>query len=173
MILKLLGGALIMVACSLYGFAASNRYSLRPKDIRKLRAAVQMLETEVIFGCTPLPIAMSNVAFKVDGGIRSFFRKVSEELQSGENYSLNTAWSGAVDKLIGETCLTKADRELLMDFGKVLGCSDREDQKKHFELFYIQFKHYEDIAEDERKKNEKLYKSLGILSGVVIFIMLI
>ncbi len=60
-----------------------------------------------------------------------------------------------------------------MDFGKVLGCSDREDQKKHFELFYIQFKHYENIAEDERKKNEKLYKSLGFLSGVVIFIMLI
>ncbi len=73
MILKLLGGILIMAACSLYGFAASNRYSLRPKDIRKLRAAVQMLETEIIYGCTPLPIAMRNVAFKVDGGIKNFF----------------------------------------------------------------------------------------------------
>lgn len=173
MILKLLGGAFIMLSCSLYGFAASNRYNLRSKDIRKLRAAVQMLETEVIFGCTPLPTAMSNVAFKVDGGIKSFLCRVSEELQSGESYSLDTAWSEAADKLIAETCLSKAEGELFMDFGKVLGCSDREDQKKHFELFYIQLKHFEEIAEDERRKNEKLYKSLGFLSGLVIFIMLI
>lgn len=173
MILKLLGGLLIMAACSLYGIAASNKYSLRPKDLRKLRSAIQMLETEVIFGSTPLPVAFTNVASKVEGGIKSFFIKVSEALQSGWSYGLDNAWAAGIDSLIREACLTAADRELLMGFGKVLGCSDREDQKKHFELFYIQLKQHEDIAEEERRKNEKLYKSLGFLSGLVIFIVLI
>lgn len=173
MILKILGGLLIMAACSLYGIAASNRFSLRPKELRKLRSAIQMLETEIIFGSTPLPIAMGNVASKVSGGIRSFFSKVSEDLISGWSLGLEGAWAGGIDKLISETCLTAADRELLKDFGKVLGVSDREDQKKHFELFYIQLKHHEDIAEEERRKNEKLYKSLGFLSGLVIFIILL
>ncbi|MDF2520631.1 MAG: stage sporulation protein [Clostridia bacterium] len=173
MTLKLIGGLLIMAACSLYGIAASNRYSLRPKDIRKLRSALQMLETEVIFGSTPLPAAMNNVAKKVDGGIKSFFSRVSQELLSGWSYDLDTVWSGAMEELQKETCLTGVDKELLKDFGKVLGCSDREDQKKHFELFYIQLKHHEDMAEEERRKNEKLYKSLGFLAGLVIFIMLI
>lgn len=173
MIFKLIGGLLIMAACSLYGIAASNKYSIRPKDLRKLRSAIQMLETEIIFGSTPLPIALGNVASKVEGGIKSFFKKVSEELISGWNYSLDTAWFGGIEKLVKETYLTNADRELLIDFGKVLGCSDREDQQKHFELFYIQLKQHEDIAEEERRKNEKLYKSLGFLSGLVIFIILI
>lgn len=173
MMLKLIGGLLIMVACSLYGIAASNRYSMRPKDLRKLRSAIQMLETEVIFGSTPLPIAMGNVAAKVDGGIRGFFRRISEDLMSGWNYGLDAAWAEGAESLVKETCLTISDKELLMSFGKVLGCSDREDQKKHFELFYIQLKQQEDVAEEERRKNEKLYKSLGFLSGLVIFIILI
>lgn len=173
MILKIMGGLLIMAACSLYGFAASNRYSLRPKDLRKLRSAIQMLETEIIYGSTPLPIALGNVAAKCVGGIRSFLSKVSEELISGWDYGLEAAWAGGVNKLVAETCMTAADRELIMDFGKVLGSSDREDQKKHFELFYIQLKRHEDVAEEERRKNEKLFKSLGFLSGLVIFIMLI
>lgn len=173
MILKLFGGLLILIACSLLGIATANRYSLRPKEIRKFRSSIQMLETEIIYGCTPLPQAMYNIAGKAEGPLKRFYGMISEDLLSGWSYSLEAIWSKGVERLVKETTLNSTDKELLEDFGKVLGSSDREDQKKHFELLYIQLKQHEETAEEDKRKNEKMYKSLGFLSGVVIFILLV
>lgn len=173
MIIKLIGGLLVFVACGALGIAASNKYSQRPKEIRKLRASIQMLETEIIFGCTPLPLALSNISCKADGAISRFFANAAEDLLAGISHNLESAWFKAVDQLLSESNIDMQDGELIKDFGKVLGGSDREDQKKHFELLYIQLRQHEEMAEDARKKNEKMYKSLGFLSGLVIFIILV
>lgn len=171
--LKIIGGLLVFAACGLMGIAAANRYSLRPKDIRKFRASIQMLETEIIYGCTPLPQAFHNIALKLEGAMGSFYSIVSEELIIGLSYSLCSAWSKGLDMLVKNTSLNASDKELIEGFSKVLGSSDREDQKKHFELFYIQLKQSEEVAEEARKKNERMYKSLGFLTGIVIFILLV
>ncbi|MDF2839746.1 MAG: stage sporulation protein SpoAB [Clostridia bacterium] len=173
MMLKVIGGLLILAACGLMGIAAANKYSQRPKDIRRFRASIQMLETEIIYGCTPLPQAFHNIANKVEGTLKSFYHFISEDLSVGFSYSMVAAWSKGLEKLVCDTSLTSSDKELIDNFGKVLGSSDREDQKKHFELFYIQLKQNEEQAEEARKKNEKMYKSLGFLSGIVIFILLV
>ena len=173
MILKIIGGLMILAACSLAGIAAANRFSFRPKDIRRFRSSVQMLETEIIYGCTPLPQALNNISTKVEGPLKKFYSMISEDLNGGNSYSLDVSWSKGADKLFKDTRLKNTDRELIAEFGKVLGSSDREDQKKHFELFYIQLKQHEEVAEEERGKNEKMYKTLGILSGLVIFILLV
>lgn len=170
---KIIGGIIVITACGLLGIAASNRYTLRPRDLRRYRSAMQMLETEIIYGCTPLPQAFSNIAGKVDGPLKGFFSMISEDLLTGFSYSLSNAWVKALEVLIAESCLNNADKELIVDFGKVLGSSDREDQKKHFELLYIQLKQHEEMAEEARRKNGKMYKSLGFLSGIVIFILLV
>ncbi|MDF2597138.1 MAG: stage sporulation protein SpoAB [Clostridia bacterium] len=173
MILKVIGGIMILSACGVSGIAAANKYSLRPKDIRRFRASIQMLETEIIYGCTPLPHAFNNISAKVEGPLKNFYSMISDELNGGCSYNLDTTWSKGVNKLVGETFLKSADKDLIAGFGKVLGSSDREDQKKHFELFYIQLKQHEEVAEEERRKNEKMYKTLGFLSGLVIFILLV
>lgn len=173
MILKLIGGSMIIGASSMIGFAASNKYSQRPKDIRRLRASVQMLETEIIYGCTPLPLALSNVSEKLEGALKVFFARTADELLAGQSYNLEAAWDSSLNRLIKESSLNREDKELLISFGRVLGGSDREDQRKHFELFYIQLKQLEEAAEEARQKNEKMFKSLGILSGLVIFIILV
>lgn len=171
--LKLIGGCLIVAACGLLGIAAGNKYSQRPKDIRRFRASIQMLETEIIYGCTPLPQALNNVSNKLEGALKRFYSSVSEDLLTASSYSLECAWSSGVERLLKENSLNSADKDLITDFGKVLGSSDREDQKKHFELLYIQMKQNEEMAEEARRKNEKMYKSLGFLSGLVIFILLV
>lgn len=173
MILKLIGGILIIAASGIFGIAAANKYSQRPKDIRKFRATLQMLETEIIFGGTPLPQAFYHIANKSENFFRVFYSDIAAKLQEAETASLDSCWARAVEGLTKEASLNTSDRELIADFGKVLGSSDREDQKKHFELLYIQLKQNEDQAEEERRKNEKMYRSLGFLSGIVIFILLV
>ncbi|MFZ5353565.1 MAG: stage III sporulation protein SpoIIIAB [Bacillota bacterium] len=173
MFIKLLGGILIIAASGLFGIALSNKYSCRPKDIRKLRTYLQMLETEIVYGATPLPYAFDSLAAKADREWVCFFSTISRNLIEGRYYNVKTAWEDAVDNELSEVYLNKEDRELMQSFGNILGSSDTEDQQKHFKLFYRQLEQQEQLADEDRKKNEKMYKSLGFLLGLVIFIILV
>lgn len=173
MIFKMFGGFLIIAATSSLGLLFSYRYSSRPKELRSIRRLLQMLETEIVYGATPLPHALCNIAKRADGNTGIFLELTSQLLSERTFLSVKEAWVHAVNTVLGKTALTASDMELIKSFGSMLGCSDREDQQKHFSLLYIQLKQQEDMAEEERKRNARMYKSLGFLFGAAVFIMLV
>ncbi|WP_372995275.1 stage III sporulation protein SpoIIIAB [Lutispora sp.] len=171
--IKGIGALLIIISSSLLGILISSKYSIRPKEIRKLRFSLQMLETEIVYGSTPVPYACYNVGCKSDNPWKSFFLAVSENLLERRFFSMEEAWNQAIVNNLCESSLSPSDKELLRNFGRIIGKSDTEDQKKHFKLIYAQLEHHEKIAEDERKNNEKMYKSMGFLLGAAILIILV
>jgi len=173
MYLKLIGSIIVVFSSGLMGITIASKFANRPLELRKTRLIFQMLETEVIYGATPLPAAFQNISHKSDELWSKFFLSVNQKLVSGSYYSLTDAWNKSLDEIISESYLIKMDIELLKNFGIVLGCSDRDDQQKHFKLLYAQMQQHEEIAEQERKKNERMYRSLGFLFGIFIFIILI
>lgn len=171
--LKGIGALLIVISSGLLGIALSGKYSMRPKEIRKLRFSLQMLETEVVYGSTPIPYACYNVGIKSDKPWSSFFLAVSENLVNRRFFSMEEAWNQAMIETLSNSSINSADKELIRNFGRIVGKSDTEDQKKLFKLFYVQLEHQEKAAEDERKCNEKMYKSMGFLMGAAILIILV
>ena len=69
--------------------------------------------------------------------------------------------------------MAKEDGEILKDFGKNLGSTDKENQLKNFKLIYLQLEKQQKDAENLKNKNAKMYKSLGALVGITIVILLI
>ena len=63
--------------------------------------------------------------------------------------------------------------EIFLSLGRVLGSSDRKDQEKNFQLILKQISFLEKDARLEKEKNEKMFKSLGVLTGLVIIIILL
>ena len=173
LLIKIIGGLLIIAASGLLGIVYSNRLSQRHKELISLRRYMQMLETEVTYGATPLPAALENISGKAEGMLSDFFSCIAESLTGRSFYTVLEAWTYGADAVLGQSTLKKADLELIKSFGSILGCSDREDQKKHFELFYLQLKHQEDVALEEMKKSSKMYSSLGFLLGIAVFIVLV
>lgn len=173
MFFKMLGGLLIILSSGLMGVLYANKLSFRYRELVNLRRAMQMLETEVVYGVTPLPVALSSVSNKTEGSIVSFFGNVSQSLSERSCYTVEEAWSDSADKLLLQSSMLKIDIELIKYFGNILGSSDREDQKKHFRLFYLQLAHHEDAAMEEIKKSAKMYGSLGFLLGIAVFIIMV
>lgn len=171
--LKGIGALLIILSSGLLGMLLSSKYSIRPKEIRKLRFSLQMLETEIVYGSTPIPYACYNVGAKSDKPWSSFFLAVSENLLKRRFFSMEEAWNQAMFDSLFNSYISSADKELLRNFGRIIGKSDIEDQKKHFKLLYAQLDHQEKTAEDERRNNEKMYKSMGFLLGAAILIILV
>lgn len=160
-------------ASGLLGMLLSNRLSLRYKELNNLRSSMQLLETEITYGATPLPFALMNVAQKTEGLISRFFSNIAFSLMERSYYTISDAWSYGVEAVLRESPLKRSDMELIKGFGTVLGCSDREDQKKHFELFYIQIRQQANAAQEEISKSARMYRSLGFLLGITVFVIFV
>lgn len=93
-------------------------------------------------------------------------------INSDENISFQQNWSNAV-KADPPSNLKTGDLEILADIGKNLGTSDIEGQ---LSLLSLQRAELETIilsAEAECERKSKLYRSLGVLAGAFISVMLI
>lgn len=163
---------MIISASGILGILFSNRLSIRHRELKNLRRLMQMLETEITYGATPLPVALGSISKKSEGTVSSFFGNISEGLSKRSFYSMSEAWIDSAEAVLTGSSLLRADIELIKSFGNILGCSDREDQKKHFQLFYMQLMHQEEAAMEEIRKSAKMYRSLGFLLGIAVLVVL-
>ncbi|GAB6182102.1 stage III sporulation protein AB [Desulfotomaculum defluvii] len=171
--LKLIGAAVVVFFCTLIGMTIASSYSRRPGEIRSLLNALQILETEISYGATPLPDALANVAARCDQRVALLFSRTSEELMSLRGITAREAWDIALSEYYPQSALYKTDRAILMELGASLGISDREDQVKHLVLAKEQLKLEHVKAEEASQKNTKVYNYLGFLGGLTVVLILI
>jgi len=154
------------------GFIMAGYYQHRPKTLRNFQTAFSMLETEINYGQTPLPEALERVGNRCDPIISSFLKRVRELLLSLEGYTASEAWEISLNELRSQMPLNDSDFEILISFGKYLGSSDKEDQVRNLKMAMSQLKQQENLAVEEKNKNEKLWKYLGVLTGLTLVLLL-
>lgn len=173
MLLKLIGSALVLTASSFLGYLFSRECARRPQELRALQGLLQMLENEISFLSNILTEAFDRIYRSSNCGSAQFFRDTVINLNTNRGLNAAQAWEKAVDNNIQKTSMDREDREILISFGKMLGNSDVEGQIKNIRLTINQLKLQEQKAEESRRKNEAMYRSLGILGGMAIIIILL
>ncbi len=116
---------------------------------------------------------MKRVGRKSNPIVGEFFMNTYRILSKKTGCSIEEAWDQAIRDNFLNTSLAKEDGEILKDFGKNLGSTDKENQLKNFKLIYLQLEKQQKDAENLKNKNAKMYKSLGALVGITIVILLI
>lgn len=71
------------------------------------------------------------------------------------------------------TNLKKEDILIIQSFGKSMGQTDVEGQVSQIELIENFLDTQLKQAEEEKKKNEKMYRTLGVVTGSMLVIVLI
>ncbi|HOQ07528.1 MAG TPA: stage III sporulation protein SpoIIIAB [Clostridiales bacterium] len=172
MFLKIAGSMIVLLASSFLGYILARDCSRRPQQLRSLQNLLQMFENHITYLSDVLVEAFDRISRSgVETGI--FFRTAAELLKDGTAANASEAWEMAVRNCIGLTALNKEDEQILLSFGKMLGSTDLEGQIKNIRLTLGQLAVQEEKAEENRKKNESMYKSLGILGGMALVIILI
>jgi stage III sporulation protein AB len=169
--IKIIGGILVVAATSWIGLETARRFQRRPRQLREMQSGLQMLETEISYVLTPLPKALEKIAQSIEGHTGDFFGVVKNQIINNPG-AIREAWGKGMDYL-GEHCaLTDCDQNILRNFGTTLGKSDRQDQVKHLKLAMAQLATAETNAWEEKAKNERMFKALGLLGGLAIVILL-
>ena len=171
-LLKLFGAALVVVAGIMIGHLKARKLSDRPAQIRRFIRVLQQLETEISYGFTPLPEALHKLAQQTSEPLTSIFADMAAGLRSGRGLSVKESWQQALIDHWPLTAMQASERDVLLQLGLTLGTTDREDQLKHIRLAGNQLAGMESEAADEQRKFEKMWRSLGLLGGALIVVIM-
>lgn len=169
---KIVGASLILVSTSVTGNLVAKNFLERPKQLRELRHSLQILETEISYAASFLPQALENIARINEPPVSNLFSRASKILLSQEGYTASEAWEMAIEENLSDLAIKESDREILLQLGSSLGCSNRENQLKHLKLAQEYLQKEEQKAEEEREKNAPLWRYLGVVLGIAIIILL-
>ena len=159
---------LILIASSSIGIIYSQKYQKRVDELKDFKTALNMLKTKIRFTYAPLKEVFIDISKSLQSKTANIFSNVCTYM---ENNDVTQSWNKAINET--ETSITKEDKEILSKFGKLLGKTDLEGQLNEIELSLNFLETQIEKAEVEKNKNAKLYKSLGVIAGIGIIIILI
>ena len=133
----------------------------------------KILETEIVYGATPLPEALNNIYKKGNKRVSFVFRDIRNHLISSGKGDVFYSFHSVIEPLKDELNFIEEDIEIFLSLGRVVGSSNRQDQEKNFKLLLNQIGFLQEDAKVERDKHEKMFKNLGILTGLAIIIILL
>ncbi|NLK27555.1 MAG: sporulation protein [Clostridiales bacterium] len=172
LVVKIIGCILVIASSTAMGFFFSNEMKLRVENLKELKKLIVLLRGDIRYANTPLPEAISAIARRNPGTFESFFKNTASKLHEFSGHTFAEIWKEAVNKELGDTSLTKKDKEHLIEFGENLGYLDKDMQLNTLDLYIIQLE--EEVAELSKTVKEKAYlcNSLGIMAGIFISIIM-
>lgn len=170
--MKLLGALIILLTSTSIGFAFSKKYRERPRQLRQLKTALQSLEAEIMYGLTPIHVASHHLSEQLPKPISRFFSKLLVQLETKDGRSFQAIWMDTMEDFWPSTALKTAEKEIWSQFGQTLGQSDRLNQQKQIQLAFTHLDREEAEARIAQQQYEKLAKSLGVLGGLLLVLLL-
>ncbi|MGX4669562.1 stage III sporulation protein SpoIIIAB [Cerasibacillus sp. JNUCC 74] len=166
-------GALMLIATTTWiGFEWSSRLANRPKHIRQVKNALQILEAEMMYSQLPLQEAFHAIKKQTPFPIHAFFDRLYKNMHQ-ESKDFKIVWANSLDELMDISCLGKNEKEILMQFGQTLGQHDFNQQQKHIHLARSHLERELENANDQYEKYGRMAKSLGVLCGLFIVLLLL
>ncbi|MCX7885196.1 MAG: stage III sporulation protein SpoIIIAB [Caloramator sp.] len=171
--LKILGSIIVVASTSIIGLLYAMTFTERVRQIVDMQYALNMLESEVVFKATPIAEAFYNVSLNCSDTIKKFFIYMSNLIKDKKVQSILEAYDSALNEFKSDFYFEKDEIEVIRAFMQALGSGDLEAQKKNFNITVEKLKMFEKSAQESKRKNERLYKYLGVCCGIMIVIILI
>ncbi|MBE5962664.1 MAG: hypothetical protein E7256_15015 [Lachnospiraceae bacterium] len=171
--IKILGCVLIIGSSTGMGFLFGSEIKKRIEDLKSAKTFAILLSGDIRYAKTALPEALSNVARRHEGRLGPFLKKVAKELDSYSGTSLYEIWKRAVKEELSKTSLTAKDKENLLHLGESLGNLDKDTQVTTIEWYIAQVEEDMKAVSADAKEKIKLYRSLGVLAGIFVVVLII
>lgn len=170
--LKVLGAVALVGGCGLVGLEVASAFIRRSRELEAFISSITLLQAEIAYRATPLPEALESVGSRVAGNVGTVFGAAADYLRSGEGISAGEAWQAALERWKGGMSLREEDWSILYALGHGLGNSGYREQVQQLELACAQLNHQYELAEQERVRNVRLWRNLGLLVGLGLVITL-
>lgn len=160
-----------MLGCGYLGISFARMQELRTRRLELLEQMFRQLEFNIVFLLKTFPEAIKSVAESYKGMLGRLFQKVADRMLKNPNQPPEEAFRFALEDGEGN-CLKEKEKEILEEFFRHMGKGDRERVGDGIRMTMAKLKALREQVERDRKKDEKLWRSMGFLSGVFIVLLL-
>lgn len=141
---------------------------MRASFFEQLVGFLTELQTQIRYSGEPLSTLLRGTAGKI---LEPLLTACAGAMEEGTPFF--DAWQKGLLEIPKSMGLTKEDLRLLTDFGQGLGTTDLEGQLSHCELYKAMFSSRLKQAREERTKKVKLYRMLGLFSGIAVSLLIL
>ena len=159
---------LILVASTLIGKSLSKKYVYRLQELEEIENSLNILKTKIKFTYEPLKEIFRQISQDKSNKIEEIFENMTYKLSFED---VKTSWRDSIQE--ADISITQEDKDVLKELGKILGQTDADSQVSEIEVTETFLDMQIEKAEENRKKNQKIYKTLGVLVGLFFVIILI
>lgn len=159
---------MLVLSSSYIGILIAKRYQNRVRELKEMKTCLAIFSTKIKLTYEPIPQIFETLGKKENSNISNIFKKASQKMKE---ISAGQAWLEALKE--ENTNLTKEDIGILKNLSNLLGKVDVEGQIREIELVDNFLNQQIEKAEEESKKSEKMYKTLGITAGLAMVIILL
>ncbi len=160
----------IFAIFSLIGNLYSKKYSNRLYELEKINGLLNIFKAKIKFTCLTIQEIFNQIYEENKDNIGEIFKNASDYMNEE---SSKKAWEKSLENATKKTNFNEEDITTLKTLGKMLGNTDMAGQVSQIELTEQMLLERIENAKVEKKKNSKLYKTLGITAGLAIAIILI
>lgn len=163
--LRLVGALMIVLAGSAIGFLKSDCLRKRAVDLGKIISGLSLLETDISYGKKTLKSALFSIGEhqKIE-----FFKRIAEGIDNG---GIKKALEEALSQE-GEYLLER-DKAPILALGENLGMTDSKSQVTSIKMAVSSLYEEKADAEETYARLGRLYRSAGVLGGILGAIILI
>lgn len=158
----------IFLTSSAIGILKSTKYTDRVNELKEFKSGLNIFKTKVKFTYEPIPEIFNQISISLNSKIGKIFQIASNNMK---DVTAGEAWNMALD--IDILNINEEDKNVLKSLSKLLGKTDVNGQISQIELTSTFIDEQIAKAEKERQQSEKMYRSLGMIIGIGIVIILI
>ena len=165
-IVKFLNLFLIGFICFYLGEVKAKSYKNRVLELNKFQNSLVMFKSKLEYTYETIKEVFTDISQVIYENKNNIFIDTINN-----DKEIYISWNEAIDNAKND--FTVEDKEIMKMFGKLLGKTDIKGQLSQIELTQKLIEKQIEKAEFEKNKNSKLYKTIGIISGIAICIILV
>lgn len=170
-VIKLILSSSIIILCGYVGIMKSKNLATREHILREMIVFLNLVKNDIRYMMNILPNAYEIARQKLNTSLKIAIGKIVVDMI---NCSNNTMLEQSITRNINDIEeLTKYDKEVFISTLKNLGRSDLDSQINIIDNCISIIENQIKEANEIKLKNSKLYKIVGVITGLMIVIVFI
>lgn len=159
--------AVIFGLSTAIGLTISKIYENRVVELKEFKNILNIIKTKIKFTYQPLAEMFKEIANKNETNVEKIFGQMANQITY---FQTREVWENCIQN--ADISINQEDKDILKKLGKLLGQTDVEGQISEIEVTENFLNMQIEKAEEAKKKEQKMYKTLGITIGLIFVIIL-
>ena len=149
------------------GMTISKTYENRVIELKEFKNILNIMKTKIKFTYEPLAEIFKQIANNNETNVEKIFGQMANQITY---FQTREVWENCIQE--ADISINQEDKDILKKLGKLLGQTDVDGQISEIDVTENFLNMQIEKAEEEKKKNQKIYKTLGITVGLIFVIIL-